>query len=83
MSDTRNRGNDWNQRVPKRVLKNMKLPTQRAFKQLKRKQLREMRKVMDELRIGSVYMPEFNEARRLDNTLSRLEEACSVEEWGR
>lgn len=83
MSDTRNRGNDWNQKVPKHVLKNLKLPTQRAFKQLKRKQLREMRKVMDELRRGSACMPEFEEARRLDNALSRLEEACSVEEWGR
>lgn len=72
-----------NDRVPKAVLQAMGLKTQREFKALKRRQLREVLKAFDEYRRGCFYCPgSFNLGGIMDGVrrhLSRL----SVKNWGR
>lgn len=71
-------------KVPKWVLKNMGLKTQRQYKELKRKQIKAVEKAIKEYWSGSAFCPmPYFEVCRLRTMLDGLRKAHSIKEWGR
>jgi len=69
--------------IPKFVLENMSLKTSREFKQLKRKQLREVKMVVDEYMTGCAYCPEYESTiENFFKVLKRMLEVHKVKNWG-
>ncbi len=73
-----------NKKIPKYVLDNMGLQTQRQFKQVKRYQLRMLAKALDEYRMGCAYCPSqgFNIG-GIDRRIGNLRNRHSVKNWGK
>ena len=72
------------EKIPASVLKTMRVKTEREFKQLKRAELREVKKAIGILRRGCAFMPLYNSAiETLDATVERWIEECGVKRWGR
>jgi len=66
------------------ILKAMKLKSSREYKVLKRKQIRAVEKAVNDLRTGSVCLPDYpNSITSLSHDVSVLKESMSVKNWGR
>jgi len=73
-----------NNQIPKYVLKNAGCKTTREFKQLKRRQVREAKKAVNELMKGAVHLPSLGLGLVTAYwKLEAVERELSIEEWGR
>lgn len=70
-------------KVPKQVLANMGLSTQRQFKQRKRQELKKLIEAFEEYRLGCAFCPYDGDAQSIDFYLKRMKQTHSVKEWGR
>jgi len=70
-------------KIPDHILKNMGTPTRREWKQLKRRELRQLRKAFNVFQLGSAWVPQCYSVRDIDKVLTRLEELMSQRIWGR
>ena len=57
--------------------------TQRAWKTLKRRQLKSIKQAAEKLQLGSWYTPSYDDLCQLDRIIADLEEQFSVKNWGR
>lgn len=72
------------EKIPKWLLKNCGVKTQRQFKQLKRKQLRGVQKAWSDFRGGCAHFRNYpNNIIGVNDTLRRIEEDLSIKNWGR
>lgn len=69
-------------KVPKYVLKNCGITTQRQFKALKRYQLKAILKALNDYCMGCAYCPEFDIG-EIEKKLQELRKLLSVKNWGR
>ena len=76
-------------KIPKHVLKNLKIETYQEFKQMKRKQLKEIKIAIDKYNLGCAFCPDcgdFKDADRgiglLRNTLNDMIEKHKYKNWG-
>jgi len=68
--------------IPRFVLENMQLKTSKEFKQLKRKQLKEVKRVTDEYQSGCAFCPEYESTiEKFFKTLNRMLESHKVKNW--
>ena len=70
-----------NRKVPKIVLKNLGITTQRQFKQLKRYQLKVIIEAVAEYHLGCAYCP--GSISVLNEAIETMKDEHSVEKWGR
>jgi len=70
-------------RVPKYVLKNSGIKTQRQWKELKRRQLRAAFKAMRKFQGGCYYTPDKGQYCQVMRGLEQLKDMLSVKKWGR
>jgi len=70
-------------KIPNYILKNMGTPTRREWKQLKRRELRQLRKALNKFILGSAWVPQTGAVKTMDVTLTYLEEVMSQRIWGR
>ena len=69
--------------VPKYVLDQYDITTQREWKQLKREQLKKLAEAMVEYRFGCAFCPDYDEFGRLERLLKERVENHSQKNWGR
>jgi len=70
-------------KIPKYVLKNLGLQTQRQFKALKRHQIRQIMKALDDYRMGCAYCHGRFDVGEIAKRLEKCKKQLSVKEWGR
>jgi len=71
------------EKLPKYLLDNTGCSTSREFKSMKRQELKNVMKAMDELERGAFFLPEFQKFDDARKALKDLKEAMSVKNWGR
>ncbi len=72
-------------KAPKWILEKYGFTEQRQWRRMKRKQIKELRKAMDDTLLGSAYTPATPDGKKFIDAVSlanELVEAWSVEEWG-
>ena len=69
-------------RFPSLVLKTYKVKTSREFRSIKRRELREVIKAIDELRVGCYYLPDGGDAvDKMDKIAKDLKVQLQVKNW--
>lgn len=72
------------EKIPKWLLKNCGVETRRQFKQLKRKQLRNVLKAWNDYNRGCAYCRNYpNGINVIDLNLLEIKEDLSIKNWGR
>lgn len=69
-------------KVPEYVLANLGLNNQREYRQLKRRELRELRRLVKRLLLGCIYMPNYDLMKQLQDLTTDLVESTKVKNWG-
>lgn len=69
--------------IPKYVLKNMGIQTQRQFKAQKRHELKVVMEALEQYRRGCAYCPPNNLCKAIQDNLQELIKLHSVKMWGR
>jgi len=69
--------------VPKYVLKNMHIKTEREFKTIKRFELKCVLNAINTLRSGSAWVPGYESLDSIHRKLNDMKDKCSVKNWGR
>ncbi len=70
-------------KVPKYILKNMGIQTQRQYKAQKRFELKMVIAALGKYTFGCAYCPSNNLRREIYDKLNELKELHSVKQWGR